>query len=44
MYLLRTLPTVVLTLAEDGIQAMTCFVRPLGPELFSAFGLPESLT
>ena len=34
----------LLTLAEDGIQAMTCFVRPLGPQLFPAFGLPESLT
>ena len=34
----------LLTLAEDGIQAMTCFVRPVGPQLFPAFGLPESLT
>ena len=33
----------LLTLADGGIRAMTCFVRPTGPELFPAFGLPEYL-
>jgi RNA polymerase sigma-70 factor (ECF subfamily) len=33
----------LLTLVEGGIQAMTCFVRPLGPVFFPAFGLPEYL-
>jgi RNA polymerase sigma-70 factor (ECF subfamily) len=33
----------LLTLAEGGIAAMTCFVRPLGPVFFPAFGLLESL-
>jgi RNA polymerase sigma-70 factor (ECF subfamily) len=33
----------LLTLSEGGIRSMTCFVRPTGPELFPAFGLPEYL-
>ena len=33
----------VLTVGTDGIEAMTWFVPPLGPELFGAFGLPPQL-
>jgi len=29
---------------ENGIAALTIYVRPLGPELFAAFGLPETLS
>jgi len=33
----------VLTLEHDEISAMTLFVRPDGPRLFDAFGLPLTL-